>query len=301
MLSSQTNSPTNFEINSATHSEATSSNQKSIKRFSISNLKNTLTNWKFWASFVSILIILWLIISFYLYGQAASLVFNNKISLAPVPAYGYELDFVRNKADQNISMWYFPNPNTDKVVLYLHGNTGRIADYFVNLRQYGSVLSPAYPGYHESEGSPTPENTLETALLAYNYLVNEKKVPEEKILILGHSLGGSPATYLASQKPNAKKLILVNTFSSVQSMCFRQYSIFCVFAGGIFNTASYAEQVKIPVRQFVYKQDLTVPPDQGRTLFTYFKVEDKKLTELDQFTHTYFDFKQVFKDAGEAY
>jgi uncharacterized protein len=272
-----------------------------IKKFNLESVKLRLSSWKFWTSFISVLIILWLVISFYLYSQAASLVFNNKISLAPVPAYGYELDFVRNKAGQNVSMWYFPNPNTDKVVLYLHGNTGRIADYFINLRQYGTVLSPAYPGYHESEGSPSPENTLETAILAYDYLVNVKKFPEEKILIFGHSLGGSPATYLASQKPKAKKLLLVNTFSSVQSMCFRQYSIFCVFAGNIFNTANYAGEVKIPVRQFVYKTDLTVPPDEGRTLFTYFKNEDKKLVELDQFTHTFFDIKKVFQEAGEGY
>ncbi len=272
-----------------------------LKNFNADKFKSKLTSWKFWVSLVSILLILWLIISFYLYGQAASLVFNNKISLAPVPAYGYELNFVRNKAGENISMWYFPNSKTDKVVLYLHGNTGRIADYFADLKQYGTVLSPAYPGYHESEGNPTPEKTLETAVLAYDYLVNVKKIPEEKILIFGHSLGGSPATYLASQKPKAKKLLLANTFSSVQSMCFRQYSIFCVFAGDIFNSAKYAGEVKIPVRQFVYKTDLTVPADEGRTLFTYFKTQDKKIIELDESSHTYFNFRQVFKDADEAY
>lgn len=267
----------------------------------MSNIIVKVKSWKFWVSVIAFLLVFWLALSSYLYTQSTTLVFNNKISWAPVPAYGYELSFVRNKAGENVSMWYFPNPNTDKVVLYLHGNAGRIADFYVSLRQYGSVLSPAYPGYHESEGEPTPENSYETAVLAYDYLVNVKKIPEDKILIFGHSLGGATATYLASKKPNAKKLLLVNTFSSVQSMCFRQYSIFCVFAGGIFNSANYAKDVKIPVRQFVYKSDLTVPPDEGRKLFTYFTVEDKKLIEIDNSTHVYFDFKQVFKDAGEGY
>ena len=257
-------------------------------------------SWKFWAVLISSLIVIWLVFSAYLYTQSKSLIFNNKVSWAPVPAYGYEIDFVRNKEGQNVSMWYFPSQSTDKVILYLHGNAGRIADYFENLKQYGSVLSPAYPGYHESEGHPTPENTYEAAMLAYDYLVSTKKVPENKIIILGHSMGGSPATYLASQKPKAKKLILINTFSSVQSMCYRQYSIFCVFAGNIFNTAKYAQEVKIPVRQFVYKGDLTVPPEEGKKLFTYFKNEDKKLVELDQYTHVYFDFNKVFSEIIES-
>lgn len=260
---------------------------------------NKIKSWKFWSTLLAVLIIIWLVFSAFLYTQSKSLIFNNKVSWAPVPAYGYELSFVRNKEDQNVSMWYFPNPATDKVILYLHGNAGRIADYFEPLKQYGSVLSPSYPGYHESEGDPTPENVYETAVLAYDYLVNTKKIPENKIIILGHSMGGSPATYLASQKPGANKLVLINTFSSVQSMCYRQYTIFCVFAGDIFNSAQHAQKVTIPVRQFVYNGDLTVPAEEGKKLFTYFKNDDKKLVELDQYTHVYFDFKSVFDQAIE--
>lgn len=262
-------------------------------------LLNRIKTWQFWSILIAILLVFWLILSAFLYTQSTTLIFNNSISTAPVPAYGYKLNFIRNKAGQNISIWEFQNITTDTVILYLHGNAGRIADYFTPLQQYGSVYSPSYPGYHESEGKPTPENTYETAVLAYDYLVNTLKIPEEKIIILGHSMGGSPATYLASKKPKAKKLILINTFSSFQSMCFRQYTVFCVFAGDIFNTAKYAPEVKIPVRQFVYKGDLTVPPDEGRKLFTYFKNEDKKLIELDDYTHTYFNFDKVFTEASE--
>jgi uncharacterized protein len=268
--------------------------------FNFKGSLNKLKSWKFWLVFLASLIAFWLVFSTFLYTQSTTLIFNNKVSWASVPAYGYELDFVRNKAGQNVSMWYFSNPNTDKVVLYLHGNAGRLSQFFPDLKLYGSVLSPAYPGYSESEGAPTVDNALETGLLAYDYLVNVKKVPEDKILIFGHSLGGSTATYLASQKPKAKKLIVVNTFSSVQSMCFRQYSIFCVFAGNIFNSAEYAKNVTIPVRQFVYKNDLTVPPEEGRKLFNYFKSENKALIELTEFTHSDFDLKKVLLEAGEV-
>ena len=37
--------------------------------------------------------------------------------------------------------------------------------------------------------------------------------------------------------------------------------------GDILNTASYATKVTIPVRHFVYKGDLSVPPAEGKKLF----------------------------------
>lgn len=240
---------------------------------------------------------LWLIASIYLTMSAPGLIFNNQVSWSPVPQYNYRLDFIKSKKNENISLWTFENPNTDQYILYLHGNAGRLANFFPELSSKGTIVSPAYPGYHESEGKPSVQNTYEAAELTYDYLVNVKGVKEDKITIFGHSMGGSPAVYLASKKPRAKKLILVNTFSSVQSMCFRQYSILCAFSGNIFNSASNAEKVTIPVRQFAYKNDTTVPFEEGKTLFTYFKnSSDKKFTEMDKFTHSYPDFDLIKKE-----
>lgn len=248
---------------------------------------------------ISILTTLWLILSLALYIISPSMIFRQSVSIVNQPDYGHEVIFVRNKADQNVSIWYFENPQSERVILYLHGNTGRISGFYEEFYNYGTIVSPAYPGYHESEGSPTPKNVYETATLTYDWLVNEKKIKPENIVILGHSLGGSPATYLASQRPEAKKLILVNTFSSVQSMCFRDYTILCTFSGGLFNTAKSAEKVKTPVRQFYYTKDKTVPPEEGKKLFEFFKNDDKELFELTRDTHTYFDIPYVFEKAGE--
>ena len=239
--------------------------------------------------------VLWLLASLYLLSQSTALIFDNKVSWSPIPNFGYQQNYIRNSKDQNTSLWYFPKSDSDQVILYLHGNAGRINAFFPELTSQANVLSPAYPGYHESEGGPTPETTYETAKLAYDWLVNTKGFKENQITILGHSMGGSPAVYLASEKPNAKKLVLINTFSSVQSMCFRQYSILCGFTGGIFNSAENAKKVTIPVRQFAYLGDLTVPFEEGKTLFTYFeKSNDKKFVELQGNTHTFPDFQTVF-------
>ena len=248
-----------------------------------------------------ILIILWLLASLYLTSQSTALIFNNTVSWAPVPNFGYKLEFLRDSKDRAISVWTFDNPNSNKVILYLHGNSGRINDFFVDLKKYGTVVSPAYPGYHESEGIPDTEGVYEAALLAYDNLVKNKGISPKNIIIMGHSMGGSPAVYVASQRPEAKKLMLINTFSSIKSMCERQYSILCGFTGDILNTSSYATKVTIPVRQFVYKGDLSVPPAEGKKLFQNFTASnDKIIVELDKYTHTYPDLNEVFAQAGEA-
>ena len=255
----------------------------------------------FWIKLIIAIPFIWLLLSLYLTSQSESLIFNYKVSWAPVPNFGYQMEFIRNKDNQAISVWTFPNTNTDEVILYLHGNGGKINEFFVDLQKYGTVVSPAYPGYHESEGRPTTDNVYEAALLTFDYLVEEKGVPANKITIMGHSLGGSPAVYLASQRSTAKQLLIINTFSSVQSMCWNQYSILCGFTGNILNTAKYAKDVTIPVRQFIYEGDLTVSPEEGKKLYEYFPEGKKEKFILDkdsQNTHAYPDIDYIFKKIG---
>jgi pimeloyl-ACP methyl ester carboxylesterase len=241
------------------------------------------------------LFVLWLAGSVFLTLQSSSLIFNNRVSWSPVPEYGYKLDFVKNKAGQNLSIWTFSNPGTDQYILYFHGNAGRLPNFFQPLLTKANLITIAYPGYHESEGSPTTENVYESTELVYDWLTRQG-ISESNITILGHSMGGSPATYLASKRPNAKQLFLINTFSSVQSMCFKSYSIFCFFAGNIFNTAVNAEKVILPVRQFGYRGDDTVSFEEGEKLYKYFsKSNDKKFVELTGFTHSYPNFDQILE------
>jgi uncharacterized protein len=247
------------------------------------------------------IIVFWLLASLYLTSQASTLVFQNQVSWASIPAspsLNYKLNWEKNQASQNFSIWEFINTTapTDQYLIYYHGNAGRLLNFFPELTKNYNVISPSYNGFSESEGSPSVEATYEVALKTYDWLV-AKGIPESKITIFGHSMGGSPAVYTASKKPNAKQLVLVNTFSSVQSMCIRQYGPFCVFSGSIFNSAQNARNVTIPVRQFAYKGDTTVPYDEAGKLFDSFeKVNDKKMIDLPGFTHSYPDFDIILKN-----
>lgn len=241
------------------------------------------------------LIVIWLIISLYLLGQASTLVFQNQVSWASIPdspTVTYKTTWLKNSANNNFSVWEFSNSNTDEYLLYTHGNAGRLLNFFPSLTSKFNVVSPAYPGYSESESNPSEEKSIEAAVLTYDWMV-KSGIPENKITIFGHSLGGSVAVALAEKKPLAKKLVLVNTFSSVQSMCIRSYGPFCVFAGGVFNSAQKAKNVKIPLRHFAYKNDTTIPFEENKKLFEAFTISDKKFFEISGYTHSYPKFDEI--------
>ena len=54
-----------------------------------------------------------------------------------------------------------------------------------------------YIGYGIYPGSPTAERLLEDAIIVYDFLIKEIKVPESNIIIFGRSIGTGPATWLA--------------------------------------------------------------------------------------------------------
>ncbi len=247
------------------------------------------------AGSIVLIISLWLLTSLYLAGQSKSLVFQNQVSWASVPnsnSLNYDINWLKTDEKKYFSVWELKNSNTDEYLIYLHGNAGRLLHFFEPLSTKFNVVSPAYLGYSESEGSPSMETSFEIADRTYKWLV-AKGIPESKITIFGHSLGGSVASHLASTTPQAKQLVLVNTFSSVQSMCIRQYGALCVFTSEIFNSLNYAKSFQIPVKHFAYKGDTTVPFEENKELFKGNSSKNKQFFEMEGFTHSYPDFQKI--------
>ena len=246
-------------------------------------------------AFIS-LICIWLLLSVLLRTSSNGFVFHPEPSYNNLELIDFEQIYVDGVGGNKISVHKYESISevaTDKVILYLHGNAGPISSFMEHLTKAGTVYSPSYPGYGDSEGNPSQDGSYDAAMVTYNYLVNDLKIDEKKITIFGHSLGGSVSTYLASQKPNAAKLVLANTFSSIQSMCFRQYSILCIFSYDLFNSAENAKKVKIPVTQFALKTDKTIPFQEGEKLYSYFNPSTSSFVELNKFTHSNLDWDLI--------
>jgi hypothetical protein len=236
---------------------------------------------KFFGFLIFILVFAWLLGSTILVLMAPKFVYNRAASFGVTPDVLYEQLWLKDDHERTIDTVWIPNSKATQIVLYLHGNRGRLNHFFPALTEKYSVLAPAYPGYHESTGSPSTKSIYNTAVFAYDYLIAQG-FSQEQIIIFGHSMGGSPAVYLASERPDAGKLVLLNTFYNFYDMCWMDWNILCTFTKPILNTARYAPIVHNKVRQYHFIDDPVIPYSQGEKLFKRFTgTQDKKFITLD--------------------
>lgn len=84
------------------------------------------------------------------------------------------------------------------------------------LTQGVHVMTFNYGGYGLSQGSPSVFNTYRDVEAAYLYISEIKKAKDRKIIVHGFSIGGGPATYLASKYP--VDLVLDRTYAKLGSI-----------------------------------------------------------------------------------
>ncbi len=167
---------------------------------------------------------------------------------------------------QRISAMYLVNPLAKFTLLISHGNAEDIGTgldmYRVFAERGYNVLVYDYRGYGTSDGRPSEKNTYEDVTAAYDFLVGELKVPPERIIALGRSVGSGPAVYLASRKSLAG-LILESPFVSA----FRVMTRVPILPFDKFNNLSRIGDVHCPVLIAHGMADEVVGLWHGKKLF----------------------------------
>lgn len=113
--------------------------------------------------------------------------------LKPLPE---EVSFELEKG-QSIHGWYFQSQNNlpRSVVVFFHGNGQNRSAHFYSLywllKEGHDLAIFDYPGYGQTQGNPSPQNTVKTAMGAINYVRRLK--PGLPLIVYGHSLGGAIA------------------------------------------------------------------------------------------------------------
>ena len=113
-------------------------------------------------------------------------------------------------------------------MIFFHENAGNIGlrlDWFqlVYTNLGVNILAVAYRGFSASEGKPSQEGILLDSEAVLEYARSEDRINNERVFLIGRSLGGAVATHtvakLTEQKNEwPKGLILENTFTSVSKM-----------------------------------------------------------------------------------
>jgi abhydrolase domain-containing protein 17 len=98
-----------------------------------------------------------------------------------------------------------PYPNDKKFILFSHGNADDIGACKAYCKWLAftfdaNVITYDYVNYGMSERGQTTEQNMHEAISAvYEYLNRELRVPQDKIVLMGKSLGTAPTVFLAAK------------------------------------------------------------------------------------------------------
>ena len=175
--------------------------------------------------------------------------------------------------DINLHGIFLQHPQPQGVLLYCHGNAGNVVDRLPRLRQLRSqyrltVLGFDYRGYGRSQGRPSEAGLYKDARAARRWLANRCGIPEDRITLLGRSLGGGVAVELASHD-GANGLILENTFSSIVDVGKSKMSWLPASAvSQRFDSVSKIADYHGPLIQTHGSRDEIIPFEFGNRLFS---------------------------------
>ncbi|HET7218366.1 MAG TPA: alpha/beta hydrolase [Vicinamibacterales bacterium] len=218
----------------------------------------------------------------YLMLQETQLIFRTDIARADTrPSFAYEQVAVPRPDGAVQFGWRMPtaaaaaaDPAEALWVLFLHGNASTIASrmnvaHYARLRALGvNVFAPEYRGYNGLDGVPSEATVAADARAAYDYLRERERVPADRLVIYGWSLGAAIAVGLASQV-DVRGVILEGAPASVVDIGQSQYPMFPVrwIIRNPFNAIDKVDRIRAPLLFLHSPEDGVIPFAEGRRLF----------------------------------
>ena len=187
---------------------------------------------------------------------------------------GLDYEEVQLRTADNVALngWWVPARDAHGAVLILHGNAGNISHRIGYLKMFNrlryATLLIDYRGYGKSGGGPSEEGTYRDAEAAWLHLVEARKLIAHDIVIVGESLGGGVATWLAAKYP-PRALILASAFTSVPDLGAQFYPWLPVrlLARIQYNNLDRMPKIAAPVLIAHSRDDEIVPFAHGEALF----------------------------------
>jgi len=186
----------------------------------------------------------------------------------------YEDSWIDTADGERLHGWYIPADDARGTVLFFHGNAGNISHRMESILIFNrlrlNVLIVDYRGYGQSSGKPGEEGTYRDAEAAWDYLVEQRRLPPERIVIFGRSLGGGVGAWLASQAGvEPAGVIIESSFSSGVDMGRRLYPMLPVRLITRINypVREYISGVRAPVLVVHSRDDEIIPFDMGQTIY----------------------------------
>jgi len=175
----------------------------------------------------------------------------------------------------------FKSDSSKGLIFYLHGNAGSLNSWGDVAKTYTDlnydVFIIDYRGFGKSEGSIENQGQLFDDLqIAFN--VMKEKYAEDKIIVLGYSIGTGLAAKIASVN-HPKLLILQAPYYSLTDMMKHDYPIIPTFILKYkFDTYKYIENCNMPIVIFHGNADEVIYYNSSIKLKALLKKSDKLIT-----------------------
>jgi fermentation-respiration switch protein FrsA (DUF1100 family) len=208
--------------------------------------------------------------------------------------------FLKTTDGETINALFFSGKNKGQVILYFHGNAGDLSGWQFaaeDLLPSGlCVFMIDYRGYGKSSGSISEKGFYCDADAAYQFLITEKKIKPDSIVIYGRSIGSGVAVDLAARKKSAG-LILESSYSSFSKLANEKVPFFfpSLYLRSKFDNLQKINSVKAPVLIVHGTDDTLIPAVHASELYNRFKGK-KELILIDKGQHNDLHSFSEYKD-----
>ena len=210
-----------------------------------------------------------------------------------------------NSADgTRLNGWFFATHTKPELttVIFFHGNGGNISSVSWLAQRFAShgfnVFIFDYRGYGASDGAAAKESELYAdGDAAVDFVIKQKGIRAEQIVLYGHSLGTAIVADVASRR-TVGAVVLESGFSSASSVASSALpwlpSILHLLGKNRFESARKLKTVKAPILIAHGDPDHTIPTGEAQRLYAAAN-EPKKLLIVPGAGHV------VFGNGGDSY
>jgi uncharacterized protein len=199
--------------------------------------------------------------------------------------------FLPSSDGTQVHTWLLPRAGAVSTLIFCHGNAeslGILGDELAEVRDRWNVNVVAfdYRGYGKTGGHPSEQAILADARAVGEWVNQNDLFKNQKVLVIGRSLGGAPAIEIATFcKING--LLLERTFASTVEIAAGRYPIFPIrmVMKNQFKSIDKLKTYSGPLLQLHGKADEVIPYANAVKLYEACPSPKKELMTFDDLTH----------------
>lgn len=240
------------------------------------------------ASLLTITISIYILFGLYLYLNQRDILYHP----AKAISHNYEKK-VFNVNRQKIVVTVL-NRDHKKALIYFGGNAETV-DYniqnFIDTFDETTLYLVNYRGYGGSSGKPTEASLYTDALGIYDQISSHY----DTISLIGRSLGSGVATYLASQRP-IEKLILITPFDSIKNVAQETFPWYpmSLLLKDQYRSVDRVHNVTAPTLLLIAQNDEIVSYQRSKALIETFPHAQIVVKILKDTTHNSISYHPLY-------